>query len=71
MDGIEPCIAHAVGGEPASRRPALAVLLVVPILRHHELGLQRHPRLWPGATRVAAITVWKYSMVPPLRLRVE
>jgi hypothetical protein len=28
--------------------------------------------LWTGgATRVAAIRVWKYSIVPPLRLRVE
>src|SRR6266852_3660726 len=28
-------------------------------------------RLWPGATSVAATSVWKYSVVPPLRLRVE
>src|SRR5450755_420496 len=42
IDGIEPCVARAMGGEPASRRHALAVLLVVPILRHDELGLQRH-----------------------------
>jgi hypothetical protein len=42
IDGIEPCVAWAMGGEPASRRHALAVLLVVPVLRHDELGLQRH-----------------------------
>src|ERR1700692_1866829 len=42
IDGIEPCIAWAMGGEPASRRHALAVLLVVPILRHDELRLQRY-----------------------------
>src|SRR5277367_5966428 len=34
IDGIEPCVARAMGGEPTSRRHALAVLLVVPILRH-------------------------------------
>ena len=28
-------------------------------------------RLWPGATSVAATSAWKYSVVPPLRLRVE
>lgn len=37
-DGIEPCIALAVSGEPASRRHALAILLVVPVLRDNELG---------------------------------
>src|ERR1700746_1763793 len=42
IDGMEPCVARTMDGEPASRRPALAVLLVVPVLRHHELGLQRH-----------------------------
>src|SRR5271156_7091727 len=26
-------------------------------------------RLWPGATSVAATSVWKYSVVPPLRSR--
>src|ERR1700690_491920 len=41
IDGIEPGIAWAMSGEPASRRHALAALLVVPILRHDELRLQR------------------------------
>ena len=40
IDGIEPCVGRAVGGEPASRRHALAILLVVPVLRHNELWLQ-------------------------------
>src|SRR5260370_39388421 len=52
IDGIEPCVALAMGGEPASRRHALAILLVVPVLPNDELWLQpndpaiapRHPR---------------------------
>jgi hypothetical protein len=47
IDGIEPGIAWAMGNEPASRRPALAILLVVPILRHDKLGLQRHHSIVP------------------------
>src|SRR5260370_8229600 len=31
-----------MGGEPASRRHALAILLVVPVLRNDELWLQRN-----------------------------
>src|SRR5260370_7023851 len=42
IDGIEPCVAWAMGGEPASRRHALAILLVVPVLRNDELWLQRN-----------------------------
>src|SRR5258708_4964123 len=42
IDGMEPCVGRAVGGEPTSRRHALAVLLVVPVLRHNDLWLQRN-----------------------------
>src|SRR5712671_2838369 len=42
IDRIEPDVAWAMGGKPASRRHALAVLLVVPVLRHNEFRLQRH-----------------------------
>src|SRR5258708_4811523 len=42
IDGMEPCVAWAMGGEPASRRHALAILLVVPVLRNDELWLQRN-----------------------------
>src|SRR5260370_1151567 len=41
-DRMGPCVAWAVGGGPASRRHALAIMLVVPVLRHNELWLQRN-----------------------------
>src|SRR5271170_971450 len=72
IDGIEPCVARAMGGEPTSRRHALAVLLVVrPSCGTTNSGSSGTTRLWPGATSVAATSAWKYSVVPPLRLRVE
>ncbi len=47
IDRIEPGVTRAMGGEPAPRRHAFAVLLVVPILRHDEFGLQRHHLIMP------------------------
>jgi hypothetical protein len=56
MDGIEPCIARSVGGEPAPRRHALAVLLVVPILRTPRIGphQKKHQNLMSGFNEAEA-----------------
>src|SRR5258708_37671189 len=52
IDGMEPCVAWAMGGEPASRRHALAILLVVPVLRNDELWPQRNdPAMAPRHPR--------------------
>ena len=42
IDRLEPGVGRAVLGQPAPRRPALAILLVVAVLRHHKLRLKRH-----------------------------
>src|SRR5215207_9317916 len=42
IDRLEPGVGRAVLGQPAPRRPALAILFVVAVLRHHELRLKRH-----------------------------
>jgi len=67
IDRLQPGVASAVTLQPAPNRPALAVLLVVTVLRHDEFRLQRHHPV--GATTVADTIAWKCSVLSLPRLR--
>src|SRR6516225_5319537 len=71
IDGIEPCIARSWAA--SQRRAAMLSqsCLSCPSCGTTNSGSSGTTRLWPGATSVAATSVWKYSVVPPLRSRVE
>ena len=67
VDRVQSFVAGAVPLEPAPHGAALAVLLVVTVLRHDEFRLQRHHPV--GATTVADTIAWKCSVLSLPRLR--
>ena len=71
IDRIEPGVTGAVSREPTPSGTALAILFLAAIVRGNELRRQREHAVVTGATTVAERKLWKYSVLPPARARLE
>jgi hypothetical protein len=71
IDRIELRVTRAMRCEPSPCGAPFATLLLAPVLGRHEFRRQGHDAIMSGATKVAERSVWKYSVWPPLRARLE